>query len=89
MDLKIWSKTFISSFFGPDPDDEEVIDLPGVELPGVAAHDEPKPDPGPSQAPVLLPGNFDDHVDVEGVRLGPDSSARELRAGCQRLGLGM
>ena len=78
-----------SSFFGPDPDDEEVIDLPGVELPDVAAHDEPKPVPGPSQAPVLLPGNSDDHVNVDGVRLGPDSSARELRAGCQRLGLGM
>ena len=58
-------------------------------MPGVAAHDEPKPDPGPSQAPVLLPGNSDDHVDVEGVRLGPDSSARELRAGCQHLGLGV
>ena len=89
VDEKGESDPVFSSFFGPDPDDEEVIDLPGVELPGVAVHDEPKPVLGPSQALVLLPGNSDDHVDVEGVRLGPDSSARELRAGCQRLGLGM
>ena len=87
-----------SSFFGPDPDDEdEVIDYPvgddrglaGAELEGVLAHDDPIQDKEPSPVPVLVPGNSDDHVTVDGIMLGPESSARELRAGCQRMGLSM
>ena len=61
----------------------------GVELPGVDVLDAEEDDKVPAPAPVLLAGNSDEHVNVEGIRLGPDSSARELRAGCQRLGLGM
>ena len=81
-----------SAFFGSDlVDEDEVIDLPeGMDLGGgVDAHDAEQGDRISAPAPVLLAGNSDEHVDVEGVRLGPDSSARELRAGCQRLGLGM
>ena len=84
------SDPVFSSFFGTErEDDEEVIDIPGVELPGVHMEDQPDQSKQPSPAPVLLPGNSDEHVNVDGIRLGPDSSARELRAGCQRLGLGM
>ena len=87
-----------SSFFGPDPDDEdEVIDYPvgddrglaGAELEGVLAHDDPIQDKEPSPVPVLVPGKSDDNVTVDGIMLGPESSARELRAGCQRMGLSM
>ena len=85
-----------AAFFGSDPGgDDEVLDQPadfggGVgELPGVEMHDVPMADQVPAPAPVLLAGNSEEHVDVEGVRLGPDSSARELRAGCQQLGLGL
>ena len=62
-----------SSFFGPEmEEDEEVIDLPGVELPGVHLQDQLDQSQQASPAPVLLPGNSDEHVNVDGVRLGPE-----------------
>ena len=48
-----------------------------IELPGLAEEDEPANAPAP--APAMVPGSGDDHVIVEGVRLGPTSSSQTLR----------
>ncbi|CAE7465273.1 unnamed protein product, partial [Symbiodinium sp. CCMP2592] len=68
-----------SAFFGPDPvSEDEVIDLPdgidlgaGVELPGVDVFDADGGDAVPAPGPVMLAGNSDEHVDVEGFEEHP------------------
>ena len=60
----------------------EVIDLPMEDQ-------EEQP---PLQVPAPPPGVMvrdDDHVMVEGIRLGPDSSSAALKAACKSLGIGM
>ena len=89
------------SFVAEKADAENVVDdIPNfadlfepqggeIELPGVAEEDEPADASSPAPAPVMVPGPGDDHVIVEGIRLGPTSSSQTLRTACRTLGLGM
>ena len=60
----------------------EVIDLPMED------QEEQPPLPVPAPPPGVMVQD-DDHVAVEGIRLGPDSSSAALKAACKSLGIGM
>ena len=65
------------------PEPPEVIDLPMEEREDETPPAVPAAPPG-----AMLPGPGRDHVEVEGIRLGPDSASSALKAACTSLGIG-